>query len=233
MAVPPSDAEFHPLAARFRDWISEAEFPCVGAKAALSRGRMATIVLPDIASSLGDQRLHSALLAFVSSAKRQPASFQSFAVLFEAPQTLDEVGFERCLWQRIQSISDRDAAIGHGWDDRVSADPSNPHFSLSFAGEAFFVVGLHPAASRPARRFDAPALVFNMHAQFERLREDGRYEGLRTAIVERDIRLAGSANPMLQRFGEGSEARQYSGRIVSNDWRCPLTPRPNDPEPPR
>ena len=44
-------------------------------------------------------------------------------------------------------------------------------FSLS--GTAFFVVGLHPNASRPARQFSSPVLVFNLHAQFERLRADG------------------------------------------------------------
>ncbi len=44
--------------------------------------------------------------------------------------------------------------VGPGLDERVSADPDDPHFSLSFGGEAFFVVGLHPkpAAPRAASR---------------------------------------------------------------------------------
>ena len=108
----------------------------------------------------------------------------------------------------------------------VAEDPDNPHFSLSFGGEAFFVVGLHPQASRPARRFSSPVLVFNLHAQFERLRAEGRYEKLRAAILERDEALAGSVNPMLARHGEASEARQYSGRAVDADWRCPMKGRP-------
>jgi len=87
----------------------------------------------------------------------------------------------------------------------------------------FFVVGLHPRASRPARRFDKPTLVFNLHDQFVRLRESGGYEKMRKTIVERDIALAGSSNPMLSRHGEGSEARQYSGRAVEDDWQCPFT----------
>jgi FPC/CPF motif-containing protein YcgG len=65
-------------------------------------------------------------------------------------------------------------------------------------------------------------LVFNLHDQFERLRNVGRYERLREAIVQRDVALSGSANPMLARFGEASEARQYSGRAVSDNWRCPF-----------
>ena len=107
----------------------------------------------------------------------------------------------------------------------MASEPDSPHFSLSFAGEAFFVVGLHPKASRPARRFSSPALVFNLHAQFEELREAGRYEKLRPSILQRDEVLAGSANPMLARHGEVSEARQYSGRAVDEGWRCPFKPR--------
>ena len=89
----------------------------------------------------------------------------------------------------------------------LRADPGNPHFSLSFGGEAFFVIGLHPRASRPARRFCRPVLVFNLHDQFERLREQGRYERMREKIMARDEALAGSPNPMLARHGEGSAAR--------------------------
>jgi len=84
------------------------------------------------------------------------------------------------------------------------------------------VVGLHPRASRRARRFAAPALVFNLHDQFERLRADGRYETLRRTILARDLAFSGSLNPMLARFGEVSEARQYSGRAVEPGWSCPF-----------
>ena len=96
-----------------------------------------------------------------------------------------------------------------------------PHFSLSFGGEAFFAVGLHPNASREARRFGAPAIVFNLHDQFERLRADGLYDKLRRTILERDEALQGSVNPMLARHGEGSEARQYSGRKVDDGVALP------------
>ncbi len=68
-------------------------------------------------------------------------------------------------------------------------------------------------------------MVFNLHAQFERLRNEGRYEKLRASILQRDEALAGSINPMLSRHGETSEARQYSGRQVGPEWRCPFTPR--------
>ena len=76
--------------------------------------------------------------------------------------------------------------------------------------------------SRKSRRFEAPTLIFNRHAQFEALRQEGRYETLRDRIRRRDIQLQGAINPMLKDHGEASEAIQYSGRAVEGDWRCPF-----------
>ena len=221
----PRDDRHHPQAEAFRDFVRDVDFPCVGAKSALSKDQMRIMVARDIASAWDDMRIYPALLAFAARYRRQPDLFQSFVVLFEGPNDLDENGFERHLWERVQSLSDKDAWLGHPLDDSVANEPDSPHFSLSFAGEAFFVVGLHPRASRPARRFSSPALVFNLHAQFEQLREAGRYEKLRSSILQRDEALAGSMNPMLARHGEVSEARQYSGRAVGKEWRCPFQPR--------
>ena len=161
-------------------------------------------------------------MRFAADYRAEPGLFRSFAVVFDGPDALDEPAFEVALWQRLQSLSDKDVWRGQSYDARVSADPDDPHFSLSFGGEAFFVVGLHPAASRPARRFERPTLVFNLHDQFETLRADGRYETMREAIMVRDEAIAGSRNPMLARHGEMSEARQYSGRAVDPQWRCPF-----------
>ncbi|MEL6064302.1 MULTISPECIES: guanitoxin biosynthesis heme-dependent pre-guanitoxin N-hydroxylase GntA [unclassified Methylobacterium] len=222
----PRDDREHPSAEAFRAFIRNPPFPCVGAKSALSRGKMTIVVARDITSGWDDMRIYPALLAFVARYRLNPDLFQSFAVVFEGPGDLSEEGFERNLWARAQSLTDKDAWLGQPHDARVADDPDNPHFSLSFGGEAFFVVGLHPNASRPARRFASPVLVFNLHAQFERLRAEGRYEKLRASILERDQALAGSVNPMLARHGEASEARQYSGRVVGPDWRCPLQGRP-------
>ena len=225
----PRDDRNHPRAEAFRDFIRDAGFPCVGAKSALSKGQMRVLVARDITSAWDDIRIYPALLAFAARYRRKPDLFQSFGVIFEGPGELDEEGFERHLWERVQSLADKDAWLGHPWDKSVASEPESPHFSLSFAGEAFFVVGLHPNASRPARRFSSPALVFNLHAQFEQLREAGRYEKLRSSILQRDEALAGSLNPMLARHGEVSEARQYSGRVVDEAWRCPFRPRDNAP----
>ncbi len=177
-------------------------------------------------SAWDDLRIYGALLEFATAYRENPKLFQSLVVIFEAPETLGEDVFEQCLWTRVQSLADKDAWHGQDYDHRVSSDPDSPHFSLSFGGEAFFVVGLHPAASRPARCFARPALVFNAHDQFERLRTEDRYETLRDCIIARDVAIAGAPNPMLARHGEVSEARQYSGRVVESDWRCPFTAKP-------
>ncbi len=221
----PRDDREHPLSQAFRDFIQNPPFPCVGAKSALSRGRMKIVVARDITSGWDDMRIYPALLAFIARYRETPDLFQSFAVVFEGPGRLTEEQFEDALWERAQSLSDKDSWLGQPYDESVATEPDNPHFSLSFGGEAFFVVGLHPGASRPARQFSSPVLVFNLHAQFERLRAEGRYEKLRSSILQRDEALAGSINPMLARHGETSEARQYSGRHVDSEWRCPFNPR--------
>ena len=122
-------------------------------------------------------------------------------------------------------VGDKDQWLGQRADPRVAHDPDDPHFAMSFGGEAFFVVGLHPRSSRPARQFEKPAMVFNLHDQFERLRAEGRYDKMRGTILDRDERLAGSVNPMLAKHGTISAARQYSGRAVSDGWECPFSGR--------
>ena len=212
----------HPLARDFMAGVEAPDFPCVGAKSALGKGQMDILVARDLTSAWDDLRILPALAVTVAKYRAERALFRTTVVLFEGPTELTEDEFERHLWARAQSLSDKDQWLGYRPDPSVSTDPEDPHFSLSFAGEAFFVVGLHPGASRPARRFRTPAMVFNLHDQFQVLREQQRYEKLRSSILSRDEKLAGSINPMLARHGEISEARQYSGRVVGDDWKCPF-----------
>ena len=204
------------------DHVADRAFPCVGAKSALARGTLEVLACNRIDSAWDDLRIHDGLMRWAAEYRRDPGLFRSFAVVFEGPEDLDEAAFEASLWSRVQSLSDKDVWRGQSYDERVSADPQNPHFSLSFGGEAFFIVGLHPHASRPARRFSRPAMIFNLHDQFETLRAEGKYEGMREKILVRDEALAGTRNPMLSRHGDTSEARQYSGRAVDTEWACPF-----------
>lgn len=209
----------------FSDFVKSHMFPCVGAKSALGRGTLQVVSCRSIASAWDDVRMHDIARDWAGAYSREPGLFRSLAFVFEGPCDLSEEAFESFLWERLQSMTDKDEWRGIKPDRRVSDNPEDTHFSLSFGGQAFFVVGLHPKASRPARRFARPAMVFNLHDQFEELRSSGRYEGLRQAILDRDEKLAGSINPMLSRHGEASEARQYSGREVPGGWACPFVGR--------
>ena len=219
-----NDSE-HPLALEFHAFVRDGGFPCVGAKSALARGNLRVVVARNLGSAWDDLRILPSVMELVDYYRMDPAPFQSLAVIFQQGAPNDEEGFEKLLWQRLQSLSDKDDWLGREPDPRVSSDPTNPHFAMSFGGEAFFVIGLHPRASRPARRFDYPTLVFNLHDQFERLRAEGMYQKLSEKILDRDVALAGFANPMLAEYGTISAARQYSGREVADDWRCPFADR--------
>jgi FPC/CPF motif-containing protein YcgG len=210
------------LAERFRQFIARPSFSCLGAKSALARGQLQFVVARDITSAWDDLRIYPALFNFARAYSVRKRLFQSFVVIFRGPGTLGEVDFERFLWERLQSLTDKDIWHGQSHDNRVSANPRSPHFSLSFGGEAFFAVGLHPKANRAARRFSHPAIVFNLHHQFEELRRQNLYEKMRHRILDREVASSGSVNPMMQKFGEASEARQYSGRAVGGDWECPF-----------
>lgn len=188
----------------------------------MALGGLVVIEAGDFTSNDHDTAIHAALVDFSSRAMEQTAGLHSFACLFRHGAKLSEQEFEAALWARVQGLHDIDAASGADWADGVAREPESPDFSFSVAGAAYFVVGLHPGASRDARRFCRPALIFNPHAQFERLRADGRYGQMQSIIREREIARHGSINPMLSDFGSGREAAQYSGRHVGEGWTCPL-----------
>lgn len=206
---------------QFRMRLDDPGFPCVGAKSALATGQLDFLLAGDLRDATTDPLIVERLQRFAAQSP-DDALFVSQLVLFPDTPALDEQQFERALWQRLQALHEIDA-IDHRWDPSVSNDPQSHDFSLSLGGRGFYVVGLHPGASRLARRFHCAALVFNLHSQFETLRSDGRYEKLRAAITDRDIAYSGSRNPMLALHGEASEARQYSGRRVEAGWRCPFS----------
>jgi hypothetical protein len=206
------------------DLIDDADFPCVGAKSARAQGGLAIETATSILSPRDDRRIHDRLVRWSHRQGANTNGFRSLAVIFAGPQGLDEEGFEAALWDRLGALITLDRAGGHPHDPGFSPDPRDPDFALSFGGRGYFAVGLHPNASRRARRAPNPTIVFNLHDQFARLREEDRYERMRAVILDRDAALDGAPNPMIARHGEISEARQYSGRAVGEDWRCPFAP---------
>lgn len=219
------------LAQRFRDFVAGDRFPCVGSKAALAKDAIEIRVFAPLGDRANDARLLDRLGAFARRIEAQDAgdsTVSSFVAIFEGPTDTDELRFEAMLWSQLQRLHDVDARRGVAWAPDVSTRPDSPDFSLSLAGHPFFVIGLHAGASRIARRFECPVLVFNSHRQFEQLRADGRYAKMQAATRARDTALQGGINPNLADFGDAAETRQYSGRAVDADWVCPFharTPR--------
>src|SRR5829696_7504701 len=139
--LPPDDSG-HPLATAFKLFLQQPAFPCVAAKAGLSRDQFTFVVARDLRSGCDDLRVYPALLAFVSRYRRNRARFSSFVVLFEGPATLSEAKFEHHLWARLQSLSDKNAWLGLPYDDRVDLDPAR----LVFIDETW-------ASTNMARRY--------------------------------------------------------------------------------
>lgn len=202
---------------KLREKILTPEFSCVAAKAAFNTdvyrlGCYAELGTNDTAVALGND-----LARFCEDQDELDSDFTTFIAIFQGPTGVDELAFETALWRQLRALHQQDDLA---YSDEVSPDPKNPHFGFSFAGRAFFVVGLHPNSTRLARSFTYPTLVFNAHQQFVKLREAGRWERLQKVIRDREIVLQGSLNPNLANFGEASEARQYSGRAVSQTWQA-------------
>jgi hypothetical protein len=228
--APPAGGAFAVQAeAAFREFVLRPEFPCLGAKAALNSQSYTIGVYDELGSANATVELAKALYNFIRSAlPAEPgldagptSEYATFVAIFEGPRRIGELEFERLFWKQLRALHRHDSAR-FDWDPHVSSDPTDPHFSFSFGGEALYVIGMHAGSSRAARRFPWPALVFNSHEQFERLRADGKWKRMQETIRSRDLELQGSINPMLSDFGEQSEARQYSGRAVEENWRAPF-----------
>ncbi|WP_256795723.1 guanitoxin biosynthesis heme-dependent pre-guanitoxin N-hydroxylase GntA [Terrabacter sp. Ter38] len=198
--------------------VTHAEFPCLGAKSVFRRGSVAHAVLDDMTDPDVPGQLLERLEGFARAIEGE-SGFHSFIATFRGPVPTDESDFESSLFGLLQRLHDAD---DRSWADGVGSDPNDPHFAFSAGGTAYFIVGLHPAASRVARRAPLPTLVFNPHAQFEELRTEGRFDGMRTTIRRRDEDLQGFINPMVADHGDSSEARQYSGRQHPTGWEPPL-----------
>lgn len=207
---------------QFYALMMDARFSCVAARSAFNQKTYRFGMYPEMNSAEATAGLCRDLFAFVQEQPELGSNFTTFVASFAGPNPVDEEHFENLLWQQLQSLHEHDTST---WDAKVSSDPEDRHFSFSFAGRSFFIVGLHAGSSRWARRFAWPTLVFNAHHQFEHLRKTGKYAQFQKTIRGAERRLQGSINPSLMSFGEKSEAVQYSGRAVEENWKCPFTAR--------
>lgn len=206
---------------KFRAFVLDPTFSCIGARAAVNTDSYRFGIYTEMNTPAATAGLAHDLWEFVQERPTFGVDYTTFVASFIEPTVTGELEWEKLLWAQLQSLHELDRKHFR-WDPSVSSDPDDRGFSFSMAEQSFFVVGLHPRSSRRARRFAYPTLVFNPHEQFERLRERGQFERMQQTIRARDLQLQGSLNPNLSDFGELSEARQYSGRAVEPEWRCPF-----------
>ncbi len=202
-------------------FIQADSYPCLAAKASFNTAAYRVGIYSGLADEEVTEGLCHDLLTFIREKNSLDSRFTSFIAIFDSPAPGNELEFEQLLWKQL-SLLDKRSKKHYSWNEEVSSSPENKDFSFSFGGQAFFVVGMHPKASRMARRFAYPLMVFNPHEQFEALKEEGLFDGFKKQIRKRDKALQGSVNPMLEDFGAASEARQYAGRKVGAAWKCPF-----------
>ncbi|WP_034257976.1 guanitoxin biosynthesis heme-dependent pre-guanitoxin N-hydroxylase GntA [Altibacter lentus] len=203
----------------FKDFIVAKDHPCVMAQTVFSMDAVTLKEYPSFGTRSTAAHILSDLKEYLDTCDFEANTFQTFIATFPDVDVFSEIEFEKLLWQQLQFIHEADT---QNWDSAVSKDPDDPSFSFSIGGTAFYIVGMHPKSSRKARRAPVVTLVFNLHWQFDKLREMGTYQRVRDTIRRRDKTLQGSVNPVLKDFGEESEARQYSGRHVEAAWKCPF-----------
>ena len=209
------------LGLRFGDVVGIPLFPCTIVRASAAQDRIAVSVHDDLGDPSVAAPLLDGIYGFISEHALGGAGFHSFAALFAGRAANDESRFEALLWSLPQRLHELDRPR-HRWDPTVDADSASGDFSFSLGGRAFLLVGMHPGASRHARLLAYPAIVVNIHAQFEALRARGADDSVRDRTRGNDRRLQGSINPSLHDHGAASEAQQYSGRQVEADWKCPF-----------
>ncbi len=205
--------------------VMDAAYPCVMARSAVNTHRLRVATYGALGSQDNSALLCHDLYDFCNDFAAPVSQATSFIACFGNGSPPDEASFEAALWAQLQSLHDIDRRF-HDWAAGVQSDPADANFSFSVGGRAFFIIGMHPQASRMARRTAMPVMVFNLHEQFVALKDAGKFDGIRDKIQVRDVRLQGHANPMAADFGARSEVAQYSGREVAKDWKCPFVSRP-------
>ena len=205
----------------FETFVGQDGYPCIGAQAAVNGKSYAIGLFDNMNGVKSAEGLGNGLSEYIDYLDKRASDFMTYIAIFKNDKFDSEKSFEVSLWSLLNRLHANDIQ-NTDWNEEVGHNPDDSDFSFSFGGKAFFMVGLHPKSSRKARRLGHTAIAFNLHNQFENLRKKGRYQKIKEAIRTNEIAFSGSINPMLNDFGEGLEAPQYSGRKVSPDWKCPF-----------
>ncbi|MDD7887355.1 guanitoxin biosynthesis heme-dependent pre-guanitoxin N-hydroxylase GntA [Flavivirga sp. 57AJ16] len=212
--------ELNKIQLEYRDFIINKKHPCVMAKTVFAMNKYHLNIYDDISSDKVIMPILLDIKNYLDKYDDKSKEFESLIICFKNSKFKSDLEFENALWNFLQKLHDHDHTA---WDSNVSQDPNNPNFSFSLKGKAFYIVGMHPGSSRLARKAPYCTIVFNLHSQFEKLRQMGIYKNIKKRIRKRDMALQGSINPVLADYGSDTEAKQYSGRAVEKEWTCPFS----------
>jgi uncharacterized protein len=208
---------------QLRCLVLETPFPCLGARSAFRSGSYLFNVHTDLRTEQGLRSVAADLRHFAG-VRQQMGNFYTYIASFLEPARIDsESRWDEVVWDFLQRLHGIDE---DSWDPRWSKDPDQYDFALSFAGLGQLVVALYPGASRYARRFAWPTLVFNPPEQDRaNFPDDESFLRFQNKIRARDARLQGSVNPSLPPTLDDPQAPGFSGMPVDGSWHCPLTIR--------
>ncbi|MFB7258682.1 guanitoxin biosynthesis heme-dependent pre-guanitoxin N-hydroxylase GntA [Streptomyces nojiriensis] len=213
-------ADPHPAHEEFRSLVLGGTFPCLGGASALRRGQYRFGWYPRLGSAEAVSTCAESLTRFVTEFPERSHPVAVHVAVFDGPGELGDEDFEALLWHQLRGMRLADETGGCARRATSAEQGGNamedPGFF--FGCRNFFVVGMHPGASRKARTFPWPALVFNALSHMGPLQQAGSYTSMQDKIRSRDRRLQGSVNPSLFR----PRIAQFSGRAVTPDWKCPV-----------
>jgi FPC/CPF motif-containing protein YcgG len=204
---------------QFRGMMLSPAFPCLGGVGAVRRGDYRFAVYRELGHAQTVAACAGDLMCFVNQTPIESNPVAAFVAVFCEPVLSSDEAFELALWNQLKGMLEvrkADSGPEPASSDVATHDGCDPGFY--FGDREFFVVGLHPASSRWARRFAWPTLVFNALTHAEDLQRRGKHAQLREQILARDRALQGSDNPSLT----FSQFAQFSGRAVDDHWKCPV-----------
>ena len=199
--------------------LSDRNYPCIAAIRSFAHGDFVVGSYPGFGSGRSSQDIAQDLKYFLKKQASSQSSYFTYFAQFKGGDDLTESEFENALWHELSCIA---SLSGASWDPTFSDNPEDKNFCFSFEGKAFFVVGLHPNASRKARKFRQPLLIFNLYDQFKQLMIEGKYDAMVKVNREKDRKFQGSVNPMAEKYAESWESIQFSGSENPSNWKCPF-----------
>jgi uncharacterized protein len=205
---------------QLRCMVLDGPFPCLGARSAFRNDSYVFAVHHDLFGPDAVEAVAADLRHFAA-VRLRLGRLYSCIVSFVEPRTVpDEQVWDGQVWGFLQALHDLDDTP---WDPRFSADPESGDFALSFAGVGHLMLALYPGATRYARRFAWPTLVFNpLEQDTAAFADEQDFARFQHIIRERDARLQGHVNPSLPATREQSQAPGFSGAPIPDSWRCPL-----------